>query len=161
MNYVSFCKSRDKIPPYYQNTRVYSNMLITTNAKLSDGRKLRNELFFNDDTDLCLRVMKDGLPIIQINAFLIDKGTTMVTKGGMTDFYNDTDDRMEFAKELKDAHHDVVRIVRKFGRWHHQVNYKKFKRNKLIRVDNYNEIVGSGVNDYGMVLVDKTHYNKS
>ena len=57
MNYMGFCKSSDPIPVYYPNTRVYSNMLLTTKARLSNGEKLRNKLFYNDDTDLCLRVM--------------------------------------------------------------------------------------------------------
>ena len=35
MNYVSFCSDRGNIPAYYPNTRVYSNMLLTTKAKLS------------------------------------------------------------------------------------------------------------------------------
>ena len=62
-------------------------MLLTTKARLSNNNKLRNNLFYNDDTDLCLRVLKDVLPTIQINAFLIDKATTMTVKGGMTDYY--------------------------------------------------------------------------
>lgn len=155
MNYVSFCKSRDKIPAYYANTRVYSNMLLTTNAKFKNGEKIRNELFYNDDTDLCLRTLKDGLPTIQINAFLVDKGTTMQLKGGMTEYYKskECEGRYQFAKELKDAHPDVTTITKKFNRWHHQVNYKPFKGNKLIRKEGL--IIPKGVNNYGMVLKTK------
>lgn len=155
MNYVSFCKDRDNIPPYYQNSRVYSNMLLTTNAKLSNGEKLRNKLFYNDDTDLCLRVLKDGLPTIDINAFLVDKSTTMTMRGGMTEYYlsDDCKDRYTFAKSLKDAHPDVVKITKKFGRWHHHVNYKPFRNNKLIRKKNI--VIPDVVNNYGMKLIKK------
>ena len=127
-------------------------MLLTTNAVLSNGRKLRNELFYNDDTDLCLRILKDGLPTVQINAFLIDKGTTMQLKGGMTDYYlsDECKGRLAFAEELQKAHPDVATITQKFGRWHHQVNYKPFKKNKLIRKEGI--IIENKVNEYGMVL---------
>jgi hypothetical protein len=153
MNYTGFCKSRDKIPPYYPNTRVYSNMLLTTKARLSNKNKLRNNLFYNDDTDLCLRVLKDGLPTIQINAFLIDKATTMTVKGGMTDYYESEacKGRLVFAEELRDAHPDVAEITKKFGRWHHQVNYKPFKKNKLIKKDGL--IIPNQINEYGLKLV--------
>lgn len=152
MNYVSFCKDRDEIPPYYQNTRVYSNMLLTTNVKLSNGEKLRNKLFYNDDTDLCLRVLKDGLPTIEINAFLIDKGTTMQLKGGMTDYYQSDEckGRYTFAEELYNAHPDVTKITKKFNRWHHHVNYTPFKKNKLIRKKDIK--IPNVINNYGMVL---------
>lgn len=152
MNYRSFCKSRDKIPAFYINTRIYSNMLITTNTFLSDGKKLRNRLFYNDDTDLCLQVLKDGLPIIEVNAFLIDKATTMTVKGGMTDYYNSEEcqGRYKFAEELYNAHPDVTTITKKFNRWHHHVNYAPFKRNRLIK--KIGVVVPDRVNNYGMIL---------
>ena len=127
-------------------------MLLTTKAKLSNGEKLRNKLFYNDDTDLCLRVLKDGLPTIQINAFLIDKGTTMTIKGGMTDYYlsDECKGRLTFAEELQKAHPDVTTITQKFGRWHHHVNYKPFKRNKLIKKEGL--IIENRINEYGMEL---------
>jgi len=154
MNYAGFCKSTDKIPPYYQNTRVYSNMLLTTDAKLSNGEKLRNKLFYNDDTDLCLRVLKDGLPTIEINAFLIAKAATMTIKGGMTDYYlsDECKGRYTFAEELYNAHPDVATITKKFNRWHHHVNYKPFKDNKLIKKQGL--IIPNEVNEYGMKLVN-------
>jgi hypothetical protein len=153
MNYMCFCKSGDNIPPYYPNTRIYSNMLLPTNVKLSNGEKLRNKLFYNDDTDLCLRVLKDGLPTIQINAFLIDKSQTMTVKGGMTDYYlsDECKGRLTFAEELQKAHPDVTTITQKFGRWHHHVNYKPFKKNKLIKKDGL--IIENKINEYGMNLI--------
>jgi hypothetical protein len=70
-----------------------------------------------------------------MNAFLADKMTTMTMKGGNTDtIYNTGDDRREFAESLKAQHPDVVEVTWKFGRWHHQVNYLPFKKNKLKRI---------------------------
>jgi hypothetical protein len=152
MNYMCFCKSNDNIPPYYPNTRVYSNMLLTTKAKLNNEEKLRNKLFYNDDTDLCLRVLKDGLPTIQINAFLIDKSQTMTTKGGMTDYYlsEECNGRLSFVQELYNAHPDVTTVTKKFNRWHHHVNYKPYKNNKLIKKQGL--VLNNIVNNYGMKL---------
>jgi hypothetical protein len=130
-NYQFFAKNKQAIPPYILNTRIYSNMLIQTNARNRKGESYRNEGFYNDDTDLCLRVLKDGFCTVQFNSFLIDKATTMSVQGGMTEHYLG-DGRYKMAKELADKHPDVVTITEKFGRWQHQVNYEPFKNNKLI-----------------------------
>lgn len=144
-NYFSFCKTTDKVPPYYLNTRIYSCILIDNNLDLRwRGR-------YNEDTDLSLRVLKSGLCTVLFNAFLIGKVTTMRMKGGNTDtVYTDGDNRLKFAQSLVNQHPDVVRVTWKFNRWHHQVNYTPFKRNKLIRKEGV--VIPDGVNNYGMVL---------
>jgi hypothetical protein len=144
-NYYSFCKTTDKVPPYYLNTRVYSCILIKNDLPYRwRGR-------YNEDTDLSLRVLKDGYCTILFNAFLAGKVTTMRMKGGNTDeVYGDTDNRRLFAESLKEQHPDVVKVVWKFNRWHHQVNYAPFKKNKLIKENNIE--VKDGINEYGMRL---------
>lgn len=87
MNYFMFASRKSEVPPLTLNTRVYSNMLIETHALDVTGRPLRNEGFYNDDTDLCLRVLKSGRATVLFNAFLIFKSTTMTVKGGMTGHY--------------------------------------------------------------------------
>ena len=107
---------------------------------------------YNEDTDICLRALKDGWCTIQFNAFLGDKATTMVMKGGNTDtIYNTGDKRRAFAESLKKQHPDIVEVVWKFDRWHHQVNYKPFKKNKLIKKEGL--IIENKVNNYGMTLI--------
>lgn len=145
MQYEMFVPRKKRANPFILNTRIYSNMLIKTNIPY------RNELFYNDDTDLCLRVLKDGHCTVLFVAFLADKINTMTVPGGMTDYYNQTDNRLEFAKELRAAHPDVVKIVKKWGRWHHKVNYKPFKSNRLKRKSDVE--IQPGVNNYGMKLV--------
>jgi len=144
MQYELFVPRKTKTPPYILNTRVYSNMLIKTDIPY------RNECFYNDDTDLCLRVLKDKYCTILFQAFLADKMATMRMKGGMTDYYEKTDERLQFAEELVAKHPDVAKITWKFNRWHHQVDYSKFKRNKLIKKSGV--IIPQGINNYGMVL---------
>ena len=141
MNYHSFCKAGDAVPPYYLNTRIYSCILV--NNKID--KRWRGK--YNEDTDLSLRVLKDGWCTVLFNAFLCGKVTTQRMSGGNTsEVYGKTNDRLEFAESLKRQHPDVVEVVRRFGRWHHKVNYKPFKSNELLplvdlsllkKVDNY------------------------
>lgn len=147
MQYEMFVPRKKKTPPFIPNTRIYSNMLIKTDIPF------RNVTFYNDDTDLCLRVLKSGACTVLFCAFLADKIHTMTVKGGMTDYYKQTDKRLEFARELQRAHPDVARIVWKFKRWHHQVDYRPFKKNKLIKKKGI--VIPEGVNNYGMKLVKK------
>ncbi len=150
MNYFMFIKRKAKDNPIRLNTRVYSNMLIETDARDPNGKPYRNEGFYNDDTDLCLRVLKDGFCTILFNAFLIEKSTTMTVKGGMTPHYQG-DGRWKMAEELRQKHPDVTTITYKWGRWQHQVDYRPFKKNRLIRKPGVE--IPEGVNDYGMKLV--------
>jgi len=145
MNYYSFCKTTDKVPPYYLNTRIYSCILVRNDLPFRwRGR-------YNEDTDLSLRVLKDGWCTILFNAFLVGKITTMRMRGGNTDnVYTDEDDRLKFAQSLEEQHPDVVKVVWKFNRWHHQVDYRPFKKNKLVKKDGLN--IKDGVDNYGMIL---------
>lgn len=144
MHYRMFAPSTQKRPPFELNTRVYSNMLIKTDIPY------RNEGFYNDDTDLCLRVLKDGYCTVLFYAFLIDKVRTMNLDGGMTPYYQG-DGRYKMALELQRKHSDVVKITRKWGRWQHQVDYRPFKGNKLKLKEGIE--IPEGVNNYGMKLV--------
>lgn len=145
-NYRFFAPDRgEHIPAFHLNTRIYSMILV--NNKLP--HRWRGK--YNEDTDLSIRVLKDGWCTILFNAFLGDKGTTMTQKGGNTDtIYNTGDKRREFAESLKVQHPDVVEVVWRYDRWHHQVNYEPFRRNKLIKKEGL--IIPRGINNYGMVL---------
>jgi hypothetical protein len=152
LNYFMFVKRKYVIPPYILNTRIYSNMLIRTFAQNKTGGYYRNRLFFNDDTDLCLQVLKDGWCTVLFNAFLIYKQTTMTVKGGMTDYYEKTNKRLEFVEELQKAHPDIVVLTEKWGRYHHHVDYSIFKQ-RLQRREGV--IVPTGINNFGMVLQER------
>lgn len=150
MNYAMFVSRKSKYPPVNFNTRIYSNMLIQTDAKDPRGKPYRNEGFYNDDTDLCLRVLKDGFCTAQFNAFVMRKVPTMSVKGGMTPHYQG-DGRYKMALELKLKHPDVTKITRKWGRWQHHVDYRPFKGNKLIKKEGV--YIPDEPNEYGMRLI--------
>lgn len=143
-NYRQFAKQKQQIPPFELNTRVYSNMLIQTNLPY------RNRGFYNDDTDLCLQVLKNGWCTVLFNAFLAFKMTTMTVKGGMTPHYQG-DGRLKMAQELVARHPDVARVSWKFGRWQHHVDYRPFRYNRLKRCADVQ--LPQGVNEYGMKYV--------
>lgn len=141
------------IAPYHLNSRVYSCTLIDTSLP----HRWRGR--YNEDTDLSLRLLKDGYCTILFRAFLMNKmathtgaGQSSAMKGGNTDnVYNTNDYRLSFAESLKEQHPDCVEITWKFGRYHHQVDYSKFKRNKLQLCDGITPIKTN--NEYGMTLV--------
>jgi hypothetical protein len=149
MNYSNFCPASEARQPIRFNTRVYSCILINNNVPFRwRGR-------YNEDTDLSLRMLKSGYVTVLFNQFLIGKRATMSQKGGNTDtIYNKGDNRLAFAESLAKQHPDCVKVTKKFGRFHHQVNYKPFRFNKLVRAEDYQSIVEKGINNYGMRLVE-------
>jgi len=149
MNYTSFVPSIIFKPPYILNTRIYSIILIDNSIE----HRWRGK--YNEDTDLSLRVLKDGWCTILFNTYVCDKATTHTVKGGNTDTVykvgqKDFDNRYEFAKSLYEQHPDVVKITQKYGRWHHHVNYTRFKQELILRPDYEYK---TGVNEFGMKMV--------
>ena len=59
---------------------------------------------------------------------------------------------------LEDTHPDVAKVVHKFNRTHHEVNYRPFADNPLNK-DGSPVKVGDGINDYGVyvVQIDREH----
>lgn len=75
----------------------------------------------------------------------------MTMKGGNTDELYQGDGRLKMAQSLVAQHPDVTRIVWKWGRWQHEVDYRPFKNNRLIlRPD---AVIPDEPNEYGMKLV--------
>lgn len=152
--YDYFLPRKTKVAPYTKNTRVYSCILLKNDIT----HRWRGR--YNEDTDLSLRILKDGMCTILFNAFFQYKTPTMQMKGGNTDvLYNQGDNRMAFAKSLQEQHPDVCTIVERFGRNHHMVDYRAFKSNKMLL--NPNVEIKDGVDDYGMILKDVPEYRKT
>lgn len=143
-NYRFFAKQKQDIPPFLLNTRIYSCILIYSDMPYRwRGR-------YNEDTDLSLQVLKAGMCTVQFNAFLANKQATMTMKGGNTDELYQGDGRRLMAESLQAQHPDVVKITRKWGRWQHHVDYKIFRKNKLILKPGV--VIPEGPDNYGMEL---------
>lgn len=144
LNYRQFAKQRQVVPPFILNTRIYSCILIKNDLL----HRWRGR--YNEDTDLSLRILKDGWCTVLLNAFLARKEPTMTMKGGNTDELYQGNGRLLMAESLREQHPDIVTITTKWGRPQHHVNYKIFRRNKLVLREGV-EIPG-GINDFGMSL---------
>ena len=146
-NYDFFAKAKEPIPPLVLNTRIYSCLLIDNSLPMRwRGR-------YNEDTDLSLRALKAGLCTVQFNAFLQEKSTTQMMKGGNTDEFYAKEGTLPKSEMLAMLHPDVAKVVWRFNRWHHHVDYKPFKKNKLIKREDL--VISEGVNNYGMELVNE------
>lgn len=159
--YRFFIAPNQSYPPYVKNTRIYSTLLIRNDCK----HRWRGR--YNEDTDLSLRVLKDGDCTIQFNAFMQGKCATQTVKGGNTqefyhaegdldkekwrDGYLNSEGTIKKSQMLVDLHPDVSRMVWRYGRWHHYVDYSPFKNNQLKYKSGVE--VPTGINNYGMKLV--------
>lgn len=148
-----FVKDREPASgkPFLLNSRIYSCILLNTQLP----HRWRGR--YNEDTDLSLRLLKEGYCSLLFYSLLMNKSGTAGSKvggmkGGNTDTVYATDDhRLAFAKSLQEQHPDCVEVVWKFNRWHHQVDYSAFKKNRLIfKPDVTPEAC---IDDYGMILV--------
>lgn len=155
-NYFMFASARSKMPPLVTNTRIYSCNLIRNDVP----QRWRGR--YNEDTILSLDMLKAGLCTVQFNAFLQEKMPTQALKGGNTaEFYHregkvlpgqkyaDTGTLAKSQMQVA-VHPDVSTLVWKFGRYHHHVDYRPFKTNKLIRKPGI--VIPEGPNNYGMEL---------
>lgn len=154
-NYDFIVIAREKYPPFYRNTRIYSCNLIRNNVPFRwRGR-------YNEDTILSLDMLKAGWCTIEFNAFLQGKMPTQVMSGGNTaEFYHreGTVRKGPYAEGgttaksqmLAEVHPDVARVVRRYGRVHHHVNYRPFKANQLILRKGF--VLPQEPNNYGMSL---------
>ena len=145
--YEFMTKRKFKLHPIVFNTRIYSCNLIRNDVPFRwRGR-------YNEDTDLSLRMLKAGWCTLEFNAFLQRKAGTQTVRGGCdADFYSREGTMPKSEMQVR-LHPDCSRLVWKFGRWHHSVDYKRFAGNKLVRRPGV--VVPPGVNNYGMVLVPK------
>jgi hypothetical protein len=82
---------------------------------------------------------------------LQEKRATQTMRGGNSETFYDEEGTLNKSKMLKEMHPDVTRIVWRFNRWHHYVNYNVFKNNKLIKKQGI--IIPDTPNNYGMKVI--------
>ena len=167
--YKFFFAGGEKYPAYRTNNRIYSCNLIRNNCP----HRWRGR--YNEDTILSLDILKDGYCTIQFCAFLQGKMPTQTVKGGNTDeFYwkekgfdpetglaIQADEVMDVnspylnpegtkakSQMLVDMFPGDAELVWKYGRWHHHVDYSKYKKNKLVFRDDF--VMPTAPNEYGM-----------
>lgn len=141
-SYHGFTHQREQRPPYFLNTRIYSCNLIRNDMPYRwRGR-------YNEDTDLSLRMLKDGWVTVQFNAFLQKKRETQTMKGGNNDDFYVHEGTRPKSEMLVRLHPDRAQLIERWGRWHHFVDYSGFKQTLKLRPDW--EAV-DGADEFGMV----------
>lgn len=147
--YEFFVPRKVKQPPFVMNTRIYSCNLIRNSVPFRwRGR-------YNEDTDLSLRLLKAGWCTVQFNAFLQKKISTQIVPGGNTaDFYQREGTKPKSEMQVR-LHPDVSRLVFRYGRWHHHVDYRRFAANRLIRDPGVT--IPHGSREFGMTVIEPHH----
>ena len=139
-----FFPLKEKRPAFIMNTRIYSCLLIRNHINYRwRGR-------YNEDTDLSLRVLKDGLCTVEFMAFLQEKAMTQTLKGGNTEEFYAEEGTMKKSSMLQRMHPDVAKVIWRYGRWHHFVDYNPFKKNKLILKEDVK--LTNEKNEFGMMV---------
>jgi hypothetical protein len=117
--YKFFCVDDYPYPPYILNTRIMSCFLIDNDCPVMwRGR-------YNEDVDLSIRVLKEGLCTMLFYSFLCGKARTGTVKGGNTaEIYNNyqEDASLKKSQMLVEMHPDVVTLQERYGRVHHHVD---------------------------------------
>ena len=150
LNYKMFVTMDAYHAPFTMNTRIYSCILNRNDITDKDGKPYRWRARFNEDTDLSLRILKDGWCTVLANWALFGKSTTMKVKGGNTTsiYVNGTKEKSEMIARL---HPDVAKVVWKFHRWHHEVDYSVFKQELKLKEG---VVPVPGENNYGMRVIN-------
>lgn len=151
-NYFMFASRKTVMPPMTMNTRIYSCNLIRNDVVWSEtGAPMRWRGRYNEDTDISIRMLKDGLCTILFNAFLQLKLTTQTLGGGNTaEFYAKEGTRAKSEMQVA-MHPEISQLTEKWGRIHHHVDYSGFRRNQLRLRPGYKPPADPS---FGMVIQD-------
>jgi hypothetical protein len=120
LNYRLLCVPGFKEKPYVSNTKIYSCLLIRNDTPIRWAGR------YNEDVDICLRALKEGYSTIQFDAFLSNKLPTQTMGGGNTEAFYAEEGTLPKSKMLQNNHPDVTRVVWRFSRWHHIIDYSIF-----------------------------------
>ncbi len=112
--------------PFKNNVHVYSAMLIKNDLPY------RWRLKYNEDVDLCLQVLHNGGTTASCVYYLADKVSTAdkMKGGNQTELYqgNKPIKNLLKAKMLESVWPQYVKTVIRFGRHHHLIDWKQFKK---------------------------------
>lgn len=118
--YAMFMPSRAKMPPFLVNRRIMSCQL----HRCAAPQRYRGR--YNDDVILSLDMLKAGWSTILFYAFLQLKAPTQTVPGGCYEAFYAVEGTLPKSQMLVQAHPDVTRIVWRYGRWHHHVDWERF-----------------------------------
>jgi hypothetical protein len=94
-------------------------------------------------------MLRDNWTTVQFNAYQQDKMVTQSVKGGNDKVFYSLEGTSPKSNMLVDVYPEYARLVTKYGRAHHFVDYTQF-RTRLIRKEGVS--FDAEPNDYGMKL---------
>ena len=123
---MMFAPTRAKKKPFVTGTRIYSCNLIRTDVE----QRWRGR--YNEDTILSLDMLTAGYQTILFYAYIQNKLTTQKMKGGNTDsiYANGTTEKSVMLARL---YPEITKVVHRFGRIHHHVDYSQWINKPLFR----------------------------
>ena len=144
-NYEMFVPRKYVFPPFVLNTRIYSCNLIRNDVPFRwRGR-------YNEDTILSLDMLTAGWCTVRFNAFLQDKMATQVLGGGNTAEFYAREGTAAKSAMLKRVYPALTKLIWRYGRHHHYVNYRVFRHNGLRLRPGVT--LPEGPNEYGLRCV--------
>lgn len=125
LNYDKFITRKSCNPIEIKNTRIYSMLFIDNSLPFRwEGR-------YNEDTILSLKVLNKGWGTCQFNMLQGAKMVTQVLKGGNSAEFYFKEGTLPKSIMLVNEFPNDAKLSYKFGRWHHEVPYSKFKHIKF------------------------------
>jgi len=144
-DYLMFSSPQNTLKPFLANTRIYSCAMIRTDTPF----RFRGR--YNEDTILSLDMLVAGWCTVLFKAWLQEKINTQQIKGGNTQEFYEKEGTLLKSRMLVQEYPDLTRLVFRYGRWHHEVDYARFlHRNHLEKKPDI--AIPEGVNEYGMQL---------
>jgi hypothetical protein len=141
--YYMFITRRKKYKPFRLNTRIYSCNFIRNDVPFRwRGR-------YNEDTILSLDMLKEKWCTMIFHTFLQWKLPTQTVKGGNTKEFYEKEGTLAKSKMQVAVHPDVSELVWKYNRWHHKVDYARFKTVPKLKKG---IVIPKGNNEYGMTI---------
>lgn len=129
-SYLFDIRKNQLIPPFSVNHKNYSSLLLDLDLLIK--HKIKFRLKYNEDVDLTLQALTNGLYTVGTNFIVADKSPTKTCKGGNTETVYAGDKFMEKFNGLYDKWKNTpigqfIELVYKHtdGRPHHWVNYNQ------------------------------------
>lgn len=149
-NYHMFVVNEDQRPPFTTNSKIYSFGLWNLDCPF-----VKQEGRYNEDVIQSLKILETGKwTTVQYNAYLGMKLRTQLFKGGNTEEIYGKQYGGTFSKTqmLVERFPQYAKLVWKFRRWHHEVDYSSFTQKlepkpefkDMIENMDYNEIEENG-----------------
>jgi hypothetical protein len=138
--------NRRKKPPFRLNNRIFSCMLIRNDIPYRWRTK------YNEDAVLSLDCLEGGWCTVMFHCFLQNKAATQTVKGGNSAEFYDKEGTLPKSQMLVDEYPSRVKLVWRYERWHHEIDYSGFEKNMLKKKAGL--VIPKGVNNYGMKLME-------